>query len=123
MSFHDLHRPGDPLVLYNLWDAGSARVVAGTGAAAVATGSWSVAAAHGYEDGEQIPLDLLLTIAGLIVGSVDVPVSVDLETGYGATPEDVGRTVERVAALGVAGVNLEDQVLGEDRVPEVGAQV
>ena len=58
--FADLHVPGDPVILYNIWDAGSARAIAEAGAKAVATGSWSVAAAQGYGDGEEIPLDLLL---------------------------------------------------------------
>ena len=57
-----LHKKGEPIILYNVWDAGGAKALAGAGAKAIATGSWSMAAAHGYEDGEAIPLELVLTI-------------------------------------------------------------
>ncbi|MEM8592071.1 MAG: isocitrate lyase/phosphoenolpyruvate mutase family protein, partial [Pseudomonadota bacterium] len=63
VAFRELHKPGDPLVLYNIWDAGSAKAATKAGASAVATGSWSVAAAQGFDDGEKIPLDLVLGIA------------------------------------------------------------
>ena len=72
-AFTALHKKGEPLVLYNIWDAGTAKAVADAGAPALATGSWSVAAAHGYPDGEAIPLELLATVAERIVATVDVP--------------------------------------------------
>ena len=59
-EFHRLHVPGDPLVIFNAWDAGSARAVAAAGARAIGTGSWSVAAAHGFPDGEKLPLELAI---------------------------------------------------------------
>ncbi len=77
-----LHVAGNPLVLYNIWDAGSAKAVADAGASAIATGSWSVAAAQGYGDGEKIPLQLLLDIAGRIVAATSLPVTIDFEGGY-----------------------------------------
>lgn len=108
-TFHDLHVPGRPLVLHNIWDAGSAVAVAAAGAAALATGSWSVAAAHGYPDGEQLPLELVLANAARIVAAVPaLPLSLDLESGYGANPAAVGATVARAIAAGVVGCNLED---------------
>ncbi|MEL6128201.1 MAG: isocitrate lyase/phosphoenolpyruvate mutase family protein, partial [Pseudomonadota bacterium] len=88
-TFGSLHTPGAPLVLYNIWDAGGAKALAKAGAAAVATGSWSVAAAHGYPDGEAIPLDLLLRVVERIVATVDIPVSVDMEGGFAVAPEEV----------------------------------
>jgi 2-methylisocitrate lyase-like PEP mutase family enzyme len=111
-AFARLHVPGSPLVLFNVWDAGSARAVAGAGARALATGSHPVASAHGYEDGEKIPLDLALANLERIVGAVDLPVSVDLEAGYGARPEAVFETVTRALSAGAVGCNLEDRVLG-----------
>ena len=68
-TFQSLHVPGDPLVLFNVWDAGTAQVAARTGARAIATGSWSVAAAHGYDDGEKLPLELALANLERIVAA------------------------------------------------------
>ncbi len=80
-AFHRLHVPGRPVVLYNVWDAGTAQAVARAGAKAIATGSWSVAAAHGFQDGEQIPLDVALANLREIVAAVQLPVTLDLEAG------------------------------------------
>lgn len=111
-AFRRLHRPGQPLVLYNIWDAGSARAVAEAGAKALATGSASVAAAQGYEDGEAVPLDLALANAARIVAATDLPVSLDFERGYGAGPEQVGEAVAAALETGIIGCNIEDS-LGE----------
>ncbi len=111
-AFQGLHVKGDPLVLFNIWDAGSAQAVAQAGAKAVATGSWSVAAAQGYGDGEAIPLDLLLGTSERIVQSVDLPVSIDFEGAYAAAPEAVGQNVARLISTGAIGMNFEDQVVG-----------
>jgi Phosphoenolpyruvate phosphomutase len=100
-----LHRRGDPLVLPNAWDVATAKAVVAAGFAVVATTSWAVAAALGYEDGERAPADEMLAAAARIARSVDVPVTVDAEAGYGMQP------AELVAALhdaGAAGCNLED---------------
>ncbi|MCV6586344.1 MAG: isocitrate lyase/phosphoenolpyruvate mutase family protein, partial [Marinibacterium sp.] len=109
--FRALHTPGDPLGLYNIWDAGSARAVARSGAPAIATGSWSVAAAQGYEDGEALPLDLLLTIVRRITQSVDLPVSVDFEGGYAAAPDALAAHVVRLLEAGAIGINFEDRIV------------
>ncbi len=111
-AFAALHRPGDPVILYNAWDAGSARVVAEAGARAIATGSWSVAAANGFPDGEGLPIDLALANAARIVAAVDLPVTVDFEGGYANAPDEVGRNMARLAATGAAGCNFEDQMVG-----------
>lgn len=120
--FHDLHVKGDPLILFNIWDAGSAKAVADAGAKAIATGSWSVAAAHGFEDGEQLPLDLMLENLKRIVASVDLPVSCDVEGGYGLGPAGVAETVSRVLAAGAVGINLEDQIVGGEGLYSVENQ-
>ncbi len=108
-DFAAMHIKGDPLVLYNIWDAGSAKTVADAGARAIATGSMSVAAAQGYGDGEAIPLDLALGIASRIVVAVDLPVTVDFEGGYGEEHEAVAANVTRLIDTGTIGLNFEDQ--------------
>lgn len=121
-AFAALHVPGDPLVLHNVWDAGSARAVAAAGAPAVATGSWSVAAAHGVDDGEVLPLADVLANARRIVAAVDVPVSVDFEGGYAVAPDEVAANVLRLAGTGAIGCNLEDGVIGGEGLHEMAAQ-
>ena len=121
--FAALHRKGTPLVLYNIWDAGSARAVAEAGAQAIATGSWSVAAAQGYDDGQALPLDALLHVAKQIVRTVDLPVSVDFEGGYAVAPEELAENIRRLIGTGVVGLNFEDQVVGGSGLHEVDQQV
>ena len=87
--FAALHVKGDPVILYNAWDAGSARAVAHAGARAIATGSWSVAAAQGFDDGEELPLELALSTAARIAGAISLPVTIDFEGGYAVAPEDL----------------------------------
>lgn len=121
--FRNLHVAGNPLILYNIWDAGSAVAVARAGAKAIATSSWSVAAAQGYLDGEQLPLEVALAVVKQIVANVDVPVTVDFEGGYAADPETVGHNVSRLLALGVAGLNIEDQIVGTSGLYSVADQM
>jgi 2-methylisocitrate lyase-like PEP mutase family enzyme len=106
--FRALHIAGRPLVLFNVWDPGSAKAVTEAGAAALATGSWSVAKANGFGDGEKIPLDLAIDNLARIVAATTLPVSADIESGYGKDPEAVYRTVERTVKAGAVGCNLED---------------
>jgi 2-methylisocitrate lyase-like PEP mutase family enzyme len=106
--FKALHVPGNPIILFNVWDAGSAKAVAASGAKALATGSWSVAAAHGFEDGEHMPFDLAVANLERITAATDLPVTIDLESGYGASPEDVGASVARALQAGAIACNLED---------------
>ena len=108
----DLHTAAEILVLANVWDVVSARVVAGTpGVRALATASHSIASTFGFEDGENIPLNLHLDMVGLIVAAVDLPVTMDFEAGYG----DAGETARRAIEIGVVGGNLEDQMKPLDR--------
>lgn len=122
LAFGRLHVKGQPIVLFNAWDAGSAQVVARAGAKAIATGSWSVAAAHGYEDRERIPLEVVLANIREIVAAVDLPVSVDLESGYGATPDAVAATARLVLEAGAIGFNLEDRLIGGEGLRSVSDQ-
>ncbi|MGB0865461.1 MAG: isocitrate lyase/PEP mutase family protein, partial [Granulosicoccaceae bacterium] len=112
-QFHSLHQPNNPLVLYNIWDAASAKTIEAAGAQALATGSWSVAGAQGYADGEALPLDFLIQLVERIVASVSLPLSVDFEGGYAVAPDAVAENVAKLIAVGVVGVNLEDQRIGE----------
>lgn len=107
-----LHIKGDPLILFNIWDAGSAKALQEIGARVIATGSWSVAAAHGYEDGEKLPFDLVLANLQRITASIDLPVTIDLEGGYGQSPVQVQENVTKVINAGAVGINFEDQVIG-----------
>src|SRR3954468_23212919 len=103
----ELHTAPETLVLTNVWDVVSARVVAATdGVRALATASHSIAATFGFEDGENIPLALHLDMVELITSAVDLPVSMDMEAGYG----DAGETARRAMAAGAVGGNLEDQM-------------
>ena len=102
-----LHTAPEILRVVNVWDVITAQVVANTpGTKALATASHSIAAAHGYPDGEQIPREVMITAVGRIAASTELPVSADLEAGYG----NAGETVARAIDVGIVGANLEDQV-------------
>lgn len=109
-AFRALHVPGRPLVLFNVWDAGSAKAVADAGARAIATGSWSVAAASGLMDGENVALDDAVANLARIVRVTDLPVSLDIERGYGERAHEVGLTITRTIKAGAIGCNLEDSI-------------
>ncbi|MBA4048367.1 MAG: isocitrate lyase/phosphoenolpyruvate mutase family protein [Sphingomonas sp.] len=111
-AFAKLHVPGNPLVLFNVWDAGSAAAVERAGAKALATGSWSVAAAQGCHDAEGLPLDLALANAARIAAATALPVSIDFEGGYATDPMQCAANVAALAATGAIGCNFEDQVIG-----------
>jgi 2-methylisocitrate lyase-like PEP mutase family enzyme len=111
-AFQALHVPGDPLLLYNVWDSGSAAAVAAAGAAAIATSSWSVAEAQGFHDGQDLPMELAIQTIARIAATVELPVSADFEGGYS---DDDGQLADNIAALldtGIVGINFEDQVVG-----------
>lgn len=111
-EFRALHVPGNPLILVNIWDAGSAKAVAAAGAKAIATGSYGVAGAQGRADGEDFPLGDALANLARILSVTDLPVTVDLESGYGADPAAVGASVAQARAAGAAGINMEDRMPG-----------
>lgn len=122
-AFKALHIPGNPLLLFNAWDAGSTKAVEKAGAKAIATGSWSVAAANGYGDGEKVPLDLAMENLARIVAATSLPVSVDIESGYGDAPEAVAQTVRKAIKAGAIGCNLEDSFPANGSLRDAGAQV
>jgi len=121
-TFAALHVPGDPLVLFNAWDAGSAEAVARSGAKAIATGSASVAMANGFGDGEEVPIDLALANARRIVTAVELPVTVDFEGGYAKDASGLTANGKRLAESGAIGCNFEDQMVGTDRLFELAEQ-
>ena len=116
--FRALHIPGKPLVLFNIWDAGSAKAVAAGGAKAIATGSWSVASANGFADGERIPLTLAIDNLRRIVGVTELPVTMDVESGYGDAPEVIGETIALAIDAGAVGCNLEDSFPANGKLRE-----
>lgn len=121
-QFAKLHTLGNPVVLYNIWDAGSAKVVADNGALAIATGSWSVAEAQGYGDGEKIPLETLLQIISRIVASNNLPLTVDFEGGYAKEPSEITGNVGRLIETGAIGINFEDQIVGGSGIYAIDTQ-
>src|SRR6478735_8450821 len=115
-TFAGLHVPGDPLILYNIWDVGSALAVIAAGAKALATGSHPVADANGWPDGQKVPLEFVFANARRIVDAVEVPLTVDFEGAYSVDPAEGGANVARLAETGAVGCNFEDQVIGGDGV-------
>jgi 2-methylisocitrate lyase-like PEP mutase family enzyme len=121
-AFAALHVPGKPVVLYNIWDVGSAQAVVRAGAQALATGSHPVADAHGWPDGQQVPIEFALANAKRIVDSVDLPVTVDFESAYSVDPKAGAANVVRLAATGAIGCNFEDQVIGGEGLHPIKEQ-
>lgn len=115
-ALNDLYNKPEILRVVNVWDAVSTRVVSELpGTEAIATAGHGIAASHGYPDGEHIPLDLMLASLERIVGATDLPVSADLDGGFGNS----GETVRRAIASGISGANIEDQLRPLDESVEV----
>src|SRR6185503_18249580 len=110
--FKSLHIKGSPVILFNIWDPGSAKVIEQAGAKAIATGSWSVAAANGFDDGEKIPLELVFANLERIVGSVALPVTLDFEGGYATNIDKLKENIRNLIAAGGIGLNFEDRIVG-----------
>lgn len=122
-AFRALHIPGNPLILVNIWDAGSAKAVAAAGAKAIATGSYGVAEAQGRVDGEDFPIEDVLENLTRILSVTDLPVTIDMESGYGADAAAVGASVLRAFHTGAVGINMEDRLPGQnDLLPLAEAQ-
>ena len=107
-AFHALHRGPELLLLANAWDGGSARLIESLGARAIATTSAGVAWAHGYPDGDALPVPLVVATAHAIARVIRVPLTLDIEAGYSDDPEAVGRLAGQLIEAGVVGINLED---------------
>jgi 2-methylisocitrate lyase-like PEP mutase family enzyme len=121
-TFAALHVPGDPLIIYNCWDPGSAVAIAKAGAKAIATGSYGAAESLGFGDGEKVPLDLVFDNAKRIMGVVDVPVSIDFESGYAQDAAGIAANLASLAATGAVGCNFEDSVIGGDGIYPIAIQ-
>lgn len=122
-TFAALHVPGDPVVLYNIWDVGSAHAVVRAGAKALATGSHPVGDASGFGDGQQVPIDFAFANARRIVEAVDpLPLTVDFEGAYSTDPRQAGENVALLAQTGAVGCNFEDQVIGGEGVHPLDEQ-
>lgn len=106
-TFRRLHRPGAPFVIANAWDAGSARILQGLGAKALATTSSGFALTLGRKD-YGVSRDEALEHCRLVAGRVEIPVSADLENGFGLTPEDAAATIRAASETGLAGGSIED---------------
>jgi 2-methylisocitrate lyase-like PEP mutase family enzyme len=123
-TFAALHVPGDPVILYNIWDVGSAKAVVAAGAKALATGSHPVGDASGFGDAQQVPLDYVFANAARIVEAIDpLPLTVDFEGAYSTDPDEAGRNVANLKASGAVGCNFEDQVIGGEGLHPLEAQV
>ncbi len=115
-QFRRLHHEAPLLVLPNVWDAASARIVEQAGFPAIATTSSGVAAALGYSDGQQISREMLLEALARITRVIECPVSADIEAGYGHSMAEVLQTVAAVIATGVVGINIEDSLKQQEKV-------
>ena len=112
-----LHVPGTPLIVTNVWDAVTARIVAGaSGVKALATASHAVSFAHGVDDGEGLTVEQALETARIVSSAVEIPVSVDFEKGYAADAAGVEANVARLVEAGAAGINIEDSI-GAPKAP------
>jgi 2-methylisocitrate lyase-like PEP mutase family enzyme len=122
-AFRDLHR-GNILLLPNAWDVASARVIEQVGFSAIATTSAGIAFTMGYPDGQRVSRDEMLAVVRRIATAVKVPVTADVEAGYGDRPEDAARTASDVLAAGAVGMNLEDAT-GDPQHPllDLGLQI
>ena len=120
--FQSLHVKGNPIVLYNIWDSGSAKTVEEAGAKALATGSWPVAVAQGYGDGHKIPMEDALANVRRIVDGTDLPVTLDFEGGYSVEEGGLKANITTALDTGVIGFNFEDQVVGGEGLHDIGSQ-
>jgi 2-methylisocitrate lyase-like PEP mutase family enzyme len=120
--FAELHVKGKPLLLYNAWDAGSAKAILAAGATAIATSSWSVAEAQGYRDGEAIPIELAERIIERIAATIEAPVTVDFEGGYSEDDGELADNISRLVDTGVVGINFEDRVVNGSGLYSVDRQ-
>jgi 2-methylisocitrate lyase-like PEP mutase family enzyme len=109
-AFRVLHAGRDILLLPNVWDVASARLIEDSGFKAAATSSAGIAFSLGYPDGQRISREQMLAVIARIAKAVRVPVTADVEAGYGKSPEDAGRTARAVVEAGAVGMNLEDAI-------------
>lgn len=121
-QFAALHRSGDPVLLYNIWDPGSARAVVQAGAPALATGSYSMAEANGFPDGQEMPFNLFLDCVRRTAAAVEVPLSADFEGGFASDPAHLADHAKLLAEAGAIGCNFEDQIMGGEGLHPIDEQ-
>nr|WP_295926930.1 isocitrate lyase/phosphoenolpyruvate mutase family protein [uncultured Dyadobacter sp.] len=107
-SFYQLHRLPEPLLLANIWDVNSARIFEASGYQAIGTSSHALANVFGYDDGENLPFEMLIRVAKKVVETVRIPVTIDIEGGYGQNSSEIIEHIKMLHDAGVAGINLED---------------
>lgn len=112
--FKSLHTAGKPFILPNAWDAMSAKLLRQCGFPAIGTTSAGIAASLGYADGERIGMRAMMTVVSQIAGAVDLPVTADLEAGYGCEPREIGEVARMAAVAGAVGLNIEDGAGGKN---------
>lgn len=122
-QFRNLHKPGNPFILANAWDVGSARMLANLGAQAIGTTSAAFAFTKGRPDMGNMTREESLTHAQEIVSAVNIPVSGDFENGFGHDPETCAETVKMAAEVGLAGISIEDMALPDKTAYERGHAV
>ncbi len=122
-TFAALHVPGDPVILYNIWDVGSAQAVVAAGAKALATGSHPVGDASGFGDAQHVPLDYVFANAERIASFTVLPLTVDFEGAYSSDPDEGAANVTRLKETGAVGCNFEDQVVGGEGLHALDLQV
>jgi 2-methylisocitrate lyase-like PEP mutase family enzyme len=118
-DFFNLHQQPKPLLIGNIWDVKSAQVLEKAGYQALATSSAAVAHSFGYEDGEQLPFELLIQLAKRINQVTHLPLSVDIEGGFSRSVEGICQNIDRLIDVGVVGINLEDSLPGNARALHV----
>jgi 2-methylisocitrate lyase-like PEP mutase family enzyme len=114
-TFLQLHQNQAPFLLGNIWDVHSAKIFETNGYEAIGVSSQALSNSFGYEDGENLPFEILLQLAKRVVGTVRIPFSVDMEGGYSSTIDGIIRNIEKLHDAGVAGINLEDTIAGSTR--------
>lgn len=114
-KFSQLHQNSNPLLLGNIWDANSAKIVEQKGFKAIGTSSQAVAKSLGYEDGEKLPFESLFQVAKRVVEVVGIPCTVDVEGGYSRTVDGIVENIKKLHDVGVVGINLEDTIPGTTR--------
>lgn len=115
MNFKNLHQQVSPLLICNVWDVTSAKIAEQLNFKAIGTSSAAIAAMLGYRDGEEMDFSELEYIVKRIKNNTSIPLSVDLESGYGDNPSEIMSNIKRLISLGVVGINLEDSIIGKKR--------
>lgn len=115
MNFKELHEKESPILICNVWDVESARIAQHLNFSAIGTSSGAIATMLGYKDGEEMSFDELEYIVKRITKTTDIPLTVDLESGYSRNPDEIVSNIKRLEQLGVVGVNIEDSLVSEKR--------